>query len=122
MEDTGIYGMGLYQALSEKHFKLSVIPAIQIKRSKGLQRVKSDKADARDIAFYALNHQYNLPLYQLPEVDLQELKMLLAERGKLTKVVKLFGSTSEATCYADKNACKALGKNNTIPRMFAFKH
>lgn len=112
MEDTGIYGMRLYQALSEKGFKFSVIPAIQIKRSKGLQRGKSDKADARDIAFYALTHQHNLPLYQLPEVDLQELKMLLAEREKLTKAVKLFGSTAEATCYADKKACKALEKNN----------
>ena len=112
MEDTGVYGLHLYKTLTESSFDYAVVPAIQIKRSKGLSRGKSDKADAKDIALYALTHQHDLPLYHLPEPDLQELKLLLAERDKLIKALKLFESTNEATCYTDRSACSSLKKNN----------
>lgn len=112
MEDTGIYGMLLYQVFTEKGIDFSVVPSIQIKRSKGLQRGKSDKIDARDIAKYALLHLADLKLYELPELDFQELRILLAERDRLVKAIKLFGSTAESTIYANKKTCKLLNKSN----------
>lgn len=49
-EDTGVYSMPLCCFLSDVGLDYWMIPAIEIKRSKGLVRGKSDKADSKDIA------------------------------------------------------------------------
>ena len=113
MEDTGVYGMHLYKVLTELGFDFAVVPAIIIKKSKGLSRGKSDKADARDIANFAFHHIDELNLFQLPEEAFQELRLLLSEREKLVKAIKVFQSTEESTCYVDRSTCKTLKKNNT---------
>ena len=113
MEDTGVYGMYLYQVLTEHGFDFAVVPAIHIKRSKGLTRGKSDKADAKDIAKFVSTHISELVLYKMPELAYQELKLLVTERDKLVKAIKIFQSTSESTCYIDKALAKTLKRNNT---------
>ena len=113
MEDTGVYGMHLYKVLTELGVDFAAVPAIIIKKSKGLSRGKSDKADARDIANFAFHHLNEIKLFQLPEEAFQELRLLLSEREKLVKAIKVFQSTEESTCYVDRSTCKTLKKNNT---------
>lgn len=112
MEDTGIYGMPLCQVLENTGLDYAVVPAIEIKRSKGLHRGKSDKADAKDIARYAITHQHEIKLFRFPEPDLQELRLLIAEREKLIKTIKLFEATNENFEFIDKKLCTSLKKNN----------
>lgn len=57
-EDTGVYSMPLCCFLSDTGLDYWMIPAIEIKRIKGLVRAKSNKADFKDIAIYShVNHQ-----------------------------------------------------------------
>jgi len=112
MEDTGVYGMRLCVVLSDKGFDFSVVPAIQIRRSMGLKRGKSDKTDAMDIARYALKHLDELPLFKMAEPDLQELRIMMAEREKLVRAIKIFRSTTETVMYATKGSCKAVAKHS----------
>lgn len=102
-EHTGNYGMPLCCVLEEKKMDYWVATALDIKCSKGLQRGKSDKTDAKDIAFYALRNQHKLKLNKLPEVDIQRIKLLLTEREKLVKAILLFRSTKEDISFLPKD-------------------
>ena len=94
-ENTGIYSLSLAYFLDDLGADYWEVPAIEIKRSKGITRGKNDKTDARDIAFYAHTHLHKLRLSKLPEKDLVKLKFLLAERGKLLKSIQIFEMTQE---------------------------
>ncbi len=85
MEHTGVYTMPLCTFLASKKIDYSLVPALVIKRSLGLQRGKSDKADARSIARFALRFKDELELYSLPDEKLMELKLLLNNRDRLLK-------------------------------------
>jgi len=50
IEHTGIYSNPLLDYLTEKGIKVCVESALQIKKSQGIKRGKSDKVDARRIA------------------------------------------------------------------------
>jgi transposase len=113
MEDTGVYGLPLCMALEAQKADYAVVPAIHIKRSKGLKRGKSDKADAKDITQYAISHQHQIHLYQMPEPDMQRLKLMLAEREKLIKAMKLFMATGEALDFMDKKLTPQIRKHNS---------
>lgn len=112
MEDTGVYGLPLCYCLEKLQVDYAVVPAIHIKRSKGLQRGKSDKADAKDIAHYVFTHAPEIELHRLPEDYLKELKLLLAERDKLVAAVKMFELTEESLQYFSKETAHATRKNN----------
>ena len=113
MEDTGVYGVPLCSGLQAKEASYAVVPAIHIQRSRGLKRGKTDKTDARDIALYASTHQHLISLYQLPEPDMVELRLLLSERDKLLKAIALFDSSAEAFGFVDKKMLSRLKKHNT---------
>lgn len=113
MEDTGVYGLPFCTILETREADYAVVPAIHIKRSKGLKRGKSDKADAKDIAQYAISHQHQMHLYRLPEPDMARLKLMLAEREKLTKAIKMFMATSESFDFMDKKLTASLRKHNS---------
>lgn len=49
-ENTGVYTFPLSNHLSDEKLDYWIVPAIEIKRSKGISRGKNDKADAKDIA------------------------------------------------------------------------
>jgi transposase len=82
------------------------IPAVEIKRSKGIRRGKSDKIDAKDIAFYAVTHAHKLKLCQLPEQDILKLQILYSEREKLVKALRILESTKEAIAFLPKEVLK----------------
>ena len=111
-ENTGVYTMHLCTELESKNHLYAMVPAIEIKRAKGLVRGKSDKADSRDIAMYAITHAHKLNLTSLPEADLIKLRLLLTEREKLMKSIAVFDSTNENESFIDKNILKVVLAHN----------
>jgi len=83
MEHTGVYGQLLITKLVEKQAYFCVEMPIQIIRSIGVQRGKSDAVDAKRIAVYASKNSRELKLYQPMEKVLEQVKILLKIRKKL---------------------------------------
>lgn len=114
-ENTGVYGMSLACCLDEAGIDYWEVPAIEIKRAKGIARGKNDKTDAKDIAYYAHTHLHKLKLSKMPEKDIVRLRLLFTEREKLIKSIKVFGTTSEIKGFIDKSNTKdVLGINRKI--------
>lgn len=106
LENTGVYSMPIcYWA---QHFKIDywVVPALEIKKAKGISRGKNDKADAKDIASYCITHLHLVKLTALPQNDFIELKLLLAEREKLVKAIGVFKMTKEGHNFLPKKVLK----------------
>jgi transposase len=112
LENTGVYSMPLCYWLQANGFDYWVVPALQIKRSKGITRGKTDKSDAKDIALYAMTHLHGLALSKLPENDFVELRLLLAERDKVVKAINLFLTTSENNTFLPKEVLQSTLSHN----------
>ena len=113
-ENTGVYGMLLAMFLSEQKIDYSMVAALEIKRSKGITRGKNDKADARDIALYAITHRHKLSLYQLPDGDIMKLQVLHTQREKLMKCILSLSTSSENEGFLQKEILKEVqGINNS---------
>lgn len=82
-EHTGLYSENLILFLDEKGFAFTVIPGLELKRSLGIRRGKSDKADARDISEYIYEKREKLQLYKLPTQTLEKLKKLSSLRERM---------------------------------------
>jgi transposase len=113
-EDTGVYSLPLACFFSEKQIDYWMIPAIEIKRSKGISRGKTDKADSKDIAFYTLTHLHKLRLTSIPSMDLMKLKLIFTEREKMLKSLRMIESTKEGINYIPKVVMKEVLKINAI--------
>lgn len=85
LEHTGIYTLPLCVFLEEHDFDYCLESALRIKRSLGIRRGKSDKADSKDIAQYAFLNAKQLKSSQLPAKELMKLKSLLVHRERLVK-------------------------------------
>lgn len=112
LENTGVYSMPLcywLQAAEENYWSED---ALQIKRAKGLTRGKNDKADSKEIAFYAISHLHLYVPAFLPENDFLELKLLLSEREKLVKAIGAFKRTDENKDFLPKNVLKSVLAHN----------
>ena len=83
MENTGIYSLELNCFLHEKGIWQSLENALQIKRSMGVLRGKTDKADCKTIALYAYRFCDSLKQYVLPGATLLRLKALFSQRERL---------------------------------------
>ncbi len=101
-ENTGIYTTPLMTALSSQKLHYWVVAAIEIKRSQGLSRGKSDQADAKTIALYGLTHQHKYEPSTLPQTEVQQLKLLFTQREKIQKAIALFTQTEENENYCPK--------------------
>lgn len=113
LENTGVYSMPLSYWLQESETDYWVVPALEIKRSKGISRGKTDKGDAKDIANYAITHLHQLELTKLPQNDVLQLRLLLAEREKLVKAIAIFFSTNENKKFLPKELLQELLKHNS---------
>jgi transposase len=112
MENTGVYTMPLCFSLQQVSIDYTVIPPMQVKRSKGIVRGKSDKADAKDIALYAIAHLHIITLAVLPAEDLLELRLLLAERVKIVKAIRAFCTTKENKGFMPGKIAKTVLAHN----------
>ena len=112
-ENTGVYTFPLSSFCFENNFDYWIVPAVEIKRSKGISRVKSDKSDSKDIAFYSIRNIDKLQLSSVPEKEIQQLKLLFTEREKIKKALLLFGSTKENKEYTPSDVYKTVETQNT---------
>lgn len=112
LENTGVYSMPICYWLQANNCDYWVVPALEVKRSKGITRGKTDKTDAKDIAYYAITHMHDLKLSQLPENDFIELRLLMAEREKMVKAISIFKSSGESKNYLPKEILSAVLKHN----------
>jgi transposase len=111
-EDTGIYSLPLAYYLSNKKLSYWQVPAIEIKRSKGISRGKSDKNDSADIANYAHIHVSKFRPGSMPAKAIQQLRLLFAEREKVIKSLKGFENTSENKEFISKEVFKVVKNVN----------
>jgi transposase len=84
-EHTGIYSLALAEFLSQQQISFCIVAGLEIKRSLGLTRGKSDQKDAKAIARYAYLRREELKPTQLPSAQLLELKNLLSLREKMVR-------------------------------------
>lgn len=85
MEHTGMYGLLLEHFLHDQKIIFCKVSALEIKRSGGLQRGKSDKVDAMRIATYG-SEKYAKLIPQSPGTKaLERLKLLRTTRHQLVK-------------------------------------
>lgn len=83
MEYTGIYTYNFENFLHASQIDYVKKPALDIKRSAGIQRNKTDKADARMISKYGWQRKEELKPMK-PQTQLQiDLQQLMAHRDKL---------------------------------------
>ena len=95
MEHTGVYGLPLCCFLQERQLDHALENALQISRSLGIRRGKSDRADAADIARYAYKNRAELRPHRLPGDRLLKIKHLLGLYGRLKKARKLLGTSAK---------------------------
>lgn len=115
LEYTGLYNNHITSSLQSIEAHIWVEKAIQIKRSSGLQRGKSDKVDACRIAFYAFRNQDKARLWSAPREVIQQLKRLtglrerlLIMKGQLQKPMQESQRFDSKEIYAGiKEACQA---------------
>jgi transposase len=114
-EDTGVYSLPMAYVLSSQGLDYWQVAALEIKRSKGICRGKSDKTDSKDIAFYALSHLHKLRLSKVSSTVIQQLKLLFAEREKIIRSLGSFQRTSENRDFMPKEVFKSVENiNKTI--------
>jgi transposase len=102
-EDTGRYSKLLSVFLQESQFQFAALNALDIKRSMGLTRGKTDKKDARMIALYAWRKRDELNVTNLSGPIMDQLKQLLTLREKLIKHRTAFKNAGKDLhdCYID---------------------
>lgn len=112
-ENTGIYSSLLALVLSENELDYAQVPALEIKRSLGITRGKSDKVDAKEIAHYAKRNTDKITLSVLPELSLQQLKLVFSEREKTVAAIKTFERTKENEMFLAKDVYGSVKAINT---------
>jgi transposase len=86
LEHTGHYGAALIDCLSQKKYAFYLINPLELKKSLGIQRGKSDIKDAYRIAEYAITNKHKLNPYHLPAENLGRLKALITARERYVKM------------------------------------
>jgi transposase len=85
MEHTGLYSY-LFESFLHKHnIRFSKVPALEIKNSMGMVRGKSDKMDAKRIAYYGVSRQDKLTVATVTSKELQRLQLLHTSRERLVR-------------------------------------
>ncbi|RUT72006.1 IS110 family transposase [Flavobacterium cupreum] len=111
-ENTGVYTNHLSFVLLNKELDLWVVPAIEIKKSKGISRGKNDKTDSKDISYYSYRHLDKLNLFTLADVDVQKLKILFTERAKMIKALLIPQTSRENKEFTQKEIYKEISGVN----------
>ena len=86
LEHTGHYGLLLCAILQQLDIAYAAVPALEIKRTQGISRGKTDKIDARRIATYAWRYEDKLKETVLPSEQLILIKELVSVRDQFVKM------------------------------------
>jgi transposase len=111
-ENTGIYTNHFSNVSVNLNLDLWIVPAIEIKKSKGISRGKNDKTDAKDISYYSYRNIDKLKLFTFASIDIQKLKILYTEREKMLKALLLIQATKESKVFTDKVIFKEVSQIN----------
>ena len=111
-ENTGVYGYYLASHLHDLGIDYYNLSALEIHRSAGIKRGKSDKSDASIIAQYILTNKFKLKLSTFTEEHILELKVLHTQREKIIKALRTFGNNKETLLFLPKEAGEELNKTN----------
>ena len=86
MEHTGHYGAMLSWVLSEKKAFYYLLNPLELKRSLGVHRGKTDAIDAYRIANYAIKNSHALKAFELPCENLRKLKAMVSTKHQIVKI------------------------------------
>lgn len=82
-EHTGMYSLPLAVYLSGQKLNYAIVSGLEVKKSQGIQRGKSDKKDSIVLAQYAYQRRESIKVYCLPSTNILALKSLLSLREKM---------------------------------------
>jgi len=103
LEHSGVYGLPLCVFLEENELAYSIQSGLQIKRSMGIRRGKSDRADAMAIARYAYRNRDEIECSKLPSRIIMKLKKLISYRERLIRAkVAIQTAAKEMKEFTDK--------------------
>ena len=103
MEHTGFYSFHFEAFLHKSAICFTKVSALQIKRSMGLVRGKTDKLDAGRIARYGWEKRESLKPTQKMDDTLQRLQLLRGARSRLVKHrASLKSALTELTCIVKR--------------------
>lgn len=108
MEHTGLYTRLLVHYLVSRGVGVWLESSLQIKRSMGLLRGKSDKIDAQRIARYAHLHKNNAAVIEIGVLTLEKLKDLQANRRRLMKSLQGLRTSAEELSQFDPSTGKEI--------------
>lgn len=107
-EHTGMYGYGLARVAAGQSLALWMEHPAQIKACSGVQRGKSDPADAARIARYAQRYRDRAVLAQPETEPLQPLRQLQSERALMVADrAKYKGQLTDQQAYMEPGAYRA---------------
>lgn len=115
MEFTGIYNHHIVEYLDNKEVKMWIIPGAQLKHGKGMDRGKTDKADAKKIALFGFTHPHEIRLWKKPRLVVKKLRTLINSREDLIQTRHQYERrTKESKGRVDKEVF-AITKNYSDP-------
>lgn len=85
LEYTGGYEYRLIQFLQSKGIRFTCVPGLEIKKSLGMQRGKSDCIDAKRIATYGNEKRLKLRPHKVCSAVVTRLRQLLTQRSSFVK-------------------------------------
>ncbi|RYF23029.1 MAG: IS110 family transposase [Flavobacteriales bacterium] len=119
-EHTGIYICPITAFMDINGLSLWVENGLHIKRSVGIKRGKSDKADALAIAHYAFSNRYMARIYRFPSETTSKLKRLLAHREQLVRhQTSLKCTCSELNGFDRENALYCIADSLDLLAIYA---
>ena len=113
-EHTGCYTHPLLAWIAENKLDLWLESALAIKKSSGMRRGKSDKADAESIASYAYKNQDSCNLWLVPRDAVCELKKLSWAREKLLSSISQYEKSIKERKEISKDNVASLFKKTLI--------
>ncbi len=111
-ENTGVYGYLLSSLLDKMNMAYCNLSALEIHKSIGIKRGKSDKIDALAIAQYTLANTFKLKLSVAKEPYVIKLKLLYTQREKVIKAIGQFKNNKENELFVPKELLSELLKSN----------
>lgn len=90
LENTGLYSISLCSFFESRDISYTLLAPVQMKRSVGIQRGKTDKDDALRLAYYGWLHREELTPGHLPAQCLLHLQELVSERERNIKARKAY--------------------------------
>jgi len=102
LEHTGHYGMLLTFLLNDNQATFYMVNPLDLKRSLGIQRGKTDTLDAYRIASYTITNKHRLKPHCLPSVELSKIKALITARERYVKILVQLKNSLKANLILNK--------------------